>query len=37
MARSMTLKAIQQYAPDKVTDDALAAIDSDFSKLPKKQ
>jgi hypothetical protein len=37
MARSMTLKAIQQYAPDKVTDDALAAIDVDFSKLPAKK
>jgi hypothetical protein len=37
MARSMTLKAIQQYAPDKVTDDALAAIDADFSKLPAKK
>jgi hypothetical protein len=37
MARSMTLKAIQQYAPDKVTDEALAAIDVDFSKLPAKK
>lgn len=37
MARSMTLKAIQQYAPDKVTDSALADIDADFSKLPPKK
>jgi len=37
MARSMTLKAIQQYAPDKVTDGALASIDADFSKLPPKK
>lgn len=35
MARAMTLKAIQQYAPDQVTDKALAAIDEDFKKLPK--
>lgn len=35
MARSMTLKAVQQYAPDSVTDTRLAAIDADFAKLPK--
>ncbi|GLV30920.1 hypothetical protein TomTYG75_34320 [Sphingobium sp. TomTYG75] len=34
MARAMTLKAIQQYAPDDVTDARLAAIDADLSKLP---
>lgn len=33
MARSMTLKAIQQYASDMVTDERLAAIDADFAKL----
>lgn len=35
MARGMTLKAVQQYAPDDVTDERLAAIDADFAKLPK--
>lgn len=34
MARGMTLKAIQQYAPDDVTDERLAAIDTDLAKLP---
>lgn len=33
MARSMTLKAIQQYASDMVTDQRLAAIDAEFAKL----
>jgi hypothetical protein len=37
MARSMTLKAIQQYAPDKISDQALADIDADFAKLPPKK
>ena len=36
MARSMTLKAIQQYASDRITDQALAAIDADLAKLPPK-
>jgi para-nitrobenzyl esterase len=36
-ARSMTLKAIQQYAPDVVTDSALAQIDAEFSALPAKK
>jgi len=35
MARSMTLKAVQQYAPDSVTDARLAAIDAEFAKLSK--
>lgn len=35
MARGMTLKAVQQYAADTVTDARLAAIDADFAKLPK--
>lgn len=35
MARGMTLKAVQQYAPDTVTDTRLAAIDAEFAKLPK--
>ncbi|UVO53082.1 hypothetical protein [Sphingomonas sp. SUN039] len=34
MARSMTLKAIQAYAADKITDEALAKIDADLAKLP---
>lgn len=36
MARGMTLKAVQQYSPDAVTDKALAAIDVEFAKLPAK-
>ncbi len=35
MARAMTLKDIQAYAPDNVTDERLAAIDADLAKLPK--
>ena len=35
MARLMTLKAIQPYATDTITDDVLAKIDADFAKLPK--
>ncbi|MBJ7442811.1 MAG: hypothetical protein JHD32_00550 [Sphingobium sp.] len=34
MARGMTLKSVQQYAPDTVTDKALAAIQTDLAKLP---
>lgn len=37
MARSMTLKGLQQYAADTVTDAALAAIDADLAKLAKKK
>ncbi|KQV56067.1 MULTISPECIES: hypothetical protein [unclassified Caulobacter] len=33
MARGMTLKAIQQYSADTVTDQKLTAIDTDFAKL----
>lgn len=36
MARSMTLKVVQQYSPDTLTDQALAAIQADLGKLPKK-
>jgi hypothetical protein len=36
MARSMTLKGLQQYAPD-LTDTVLAAIDVDLAKLAKKK
>lgn len=35
MARGMTLKAIQPYATDTITDDILAKVDADFAKLPK--
>ena len=37
MARSMSLKGIQQYDPDNITDKALAAIDADLAKLPVKK
>ena len=33
LARAMTLKQVQQYAPDDVTDEKLAAIDADLAKL----
>lgn len=35
MARGMTLRGIQAYAADQVTDARLAAIDTEFSKLTK--
>jgi para-nitrobenzyl esterase len=37
MARSMTLKGIQQYATDTMTDAKLAAIQADLDKLPVKK
>jgi para-nitrobenzyl esterase len=37
MAREMTLRTLQQFAPDRVTDAALADIDADFVKLPEKK
>lgn len=37
MARAMTLKDIQQYSPDAVTDKALAQIDAELAKLPPKK
>ena len=37
MARSMTLKAIQPYSQDKITDQALADIDIALAKLPAKK
>jgi hypothetical protein len=37
MARSLTLKELQQYARDTITDKALADIDADFAKLPSKK
>ena len=35
-ARPLTLKAIQQYAPDRFTDKLLAEIDAELAKLPAK-
>jgi hypothetical protein len=37
MARSMTLKTLQEFAPDSFTDAKLAAIDADLAKLPAKK
>lgn len=37
MARAMTLKVIQPYAADTVTDAALTAIDADLAKVPVKK
>lgn len=34
MARSMTLRQIQSYASDILTDEVLAKIDADLAKLP---
>jgi para-nitrobenzyl esterase len=35
--RSMTLKDVQQFAPDKLSDKQLADIDAELAKLPAKQ
>ena len=37
MARAMTLKSVQQYAPDMLSDQALTNIQADLNKLPKKK
>jgi hypothetical protein len=37
MARAMTLRDIQQFASDEVTDERLKAIDADLAKLPAKK
>ncbi len=37
MARGLTLRALQSYASDKLTDAKLAAIDTDLAKLPVKK
>jgi hypothetical protein len=37
MARSMTLKSIQQYAPDRFSDKVLSDIDAALAKLPVKK
>jgi hypothetical protein len=36
MARSMTLKQLQSYAGDQLTDQTLAKIDADLAKIPVK-
>ncbi|MDE2403174.1 MAG: hypothetical protein KGM17_00475 [Sphingomonadales bacterium] len=36
MARSMTLRQLQSYAGDKLTDDTLAKIDAELAKVPAK-
>ena len=36
MARSMTLKSLQQYAADTLTDETLTKIDADLAKVPMK-
>lgn len=35
MARSMTLKQVQSYAADTMTDEVLVKIDADLAKVPK--
>lgn len=37
MARGMTLKAIQAYAGDMLSDEVLGKIDADLAKLPAKK
>ena len=37
MARGLTLRAVQQYAPDRLSDQTLAAVDADLAKLPAKR
>ena len=37
MARSMTLQAMQSYAPDKLSNEVLAMIDEDLAKVPVKK
>jgi hypothetical protein len=37
MARGMTLRAIQPFASDKITEQVLANIDADLAKLPSKK
>ncbi|MCW1402674.1 hypothetical protein OKA06_10140 [Novosphingobium sp. MW5] len=36
MAKGMTLKQIQGFAPDMIKDEVLAKIDADLAKLPAK-
>lgn len=34
MARAMTLRQIQTFAPDKITDDLLSKVDADLAAVP---
>ena len=36
MARAMTLKQVQGYAPDKIKDEALVKVDAELAKIPAK-
>jgi len=37
MARPLTLKGLQRFAKETISDDALAVIDKDFAALPAKK
>jgi hypothetical protein len=37
MARTMTLRDIQQYAPDALTDETLATLDAELAKISAKK
>ena len=37
MAKDMTLKQLQQYSPDNLSDKTLGDIDAEFAKLPAKK
>lgn len=37
MARGMTIKQVQQFAPDMIKDEILAKIDADLASLPVKK
>ena len=37
LARSLTLKDLQQYSPDMVTDQVLAQVDTELAKIPVKK
>lgn len=37
MARGMTLKQVQQFAPDQMTDEVLAKVDAELTKVPVKK
>lgn len=36
MARAMTLKQVQGYAPDQIKDESLAKVDAELAKIPAK-
>jgi len=37
MAKAMTLKQVQAYAPDQFTDETLAKMDAELAKVPAKK